>query len=145
MEHKSPALTVDAVVLAERQIVLVKRLNEPFQDFWALPGGFVEYGETVETAVKREVTEETGLHITLTSLIGVYSDPHRDPRGHVVSVAFLAMVDSGTLSGSSDASDARLFPLTRLPLLAFDHARIINDALALMDAPSHLAQSREQR
>ncbi len=145
MKHKSPALTVDAVVLAEEEIVLVKRQNEPFQGFWALPGGFVEYGETVETAVRREVVEETGLHITLTSLIGVYSDPHRDPRGHVVSVAFLATVGAGTLSRGSDASDARLWPLTRLPLLAFDHARIINDARKLIDAPLHLAQSREQR
>ncbi len=137
--RRSPALTVDAVIIADREIVLIKRQKEPFQDRWALPGGFVECGETVDAAVRREVAEETGLRIELKSLVGVYSDPHRDPRGHVVSIAFLAEINSGTLSGGSDASDARLWPLTALPALAFDHARIINDALKLMGAPSRLA------
>ncbi len=145
MKHKSPALTVDAVIIVDRDIVLVKRQNEPFQDFWALPGGFVEYGETVEAAVQREVAEETSLDIALLSLVGVYSDPRRDPRGHVVSIAFLAAVKSGTLSGGSDADDARLWPLTALPALAFDHARIVDDALKLRDVPSRLEQSRALR
>ena len=136
---RSPALTVDAVIIADREIVLIKRQKGPFQARWALPGGFVEYGETVDAAVRREVAEETGLRIELKSLIGVYSDPHRDPRGHVVSIAFLAEINSGTLSGGSDASEARLWPLTALPALAFDHARIISDALKLMGAPSRLA------
>ncbi len=142
MSRRSPALTVDAVIIADRKVVLIKRQNEPFQDFWALPGGFVEYGETVDAAVQREVAEETGLCVTLTSLVGVYSDPHRDPRGHVVSIAFLAEVSSGTLSGGSDANDARLWPFTALPNLAFDHARIIDDALKLIGVPSRLAESR---
>ncbi len=144
MGCRSPALTVDAAIIADRKVVLIKRQNEPFQDFWALPGGFVEYGETVDAAVQREVTEETGLYVTLTSLVGVYSDPRRDPRGHVVSIAFLAEVSSGTLSGGSDANDARLWPFTALPNLAFDHARIIDDALKLMGVPSRLAESRER-
>ncbi len=144
MGCRSPALTVDAAIIADRKVVLIKRQNEPFQDFWALPGGFVEYGETVDAAVQREVTEETGLYVTLTSLVGVYSDPRRDPRGHVVSIAFLAEVSSGTLSGGSDATDARLWPFTALPNLAFDHARIIDDALKLMGVPSRLAESRER-
>lgn len=137
--HKSPALTVDAVIIADREIVLIKRQKEPFKDYWALPGGFVEYGETVDAAVRREAAEETGLSIEPTSLVGVYSDPHRDPRGHVVSIAFLAEISSGTLSGGSDASEARLWPLMALPALAFDHARIIRDALKLKGAPSRLA------
>ncbi len=135
MKHKSPALTVDAVLVEDRTIVLIKRQKEPFQGSWALPGGFVEYGETVEAAVRREVVEETGLCIEPASLVGVYSDPHRDPRGHVVSIAFLAAISSGTLVGGSDASEARFWPLTALPALAFDHARIISDALKLIDAP----------
>ncbi|MGZ4904094.1 MAG: NUDIX domain-containing protein [Halobacteriota archaeon] len=139
MTRKSPALTVDAVIISDREVVLIKRQKEPFQDHWALPGGFVEYGETVDAAIRREVAEETGLCIELASLVGVYSDPHRDPRGHVVSIAFLAKINSGTLSGGSDASEARLWPLATLPALAFDHAHIINDALKLMGAPSRLA------
>ncbi len=136
MMHKSPALTVDAVILANREVVLIKRRNEPFRDQWALPGGFVEYGETVEAAVQREVAEETGLDVETTSLIGVYSDPHRDPRGHIISIAFLAEIHSGALLGGSDASKARFWPLTALPNLAFDHVRIVNDALKVINGPS---------
>ncbi len=145
MKHKSPALTVDAVLIKDGEIALIKRQNEPFQDHWALPGGFVEYGETVEHAVQREVAEETGLCVAPTLLVGVYSDPHRDPRGHVVSIAFLAAITSGTLAGGSDATEARLWPLAALPALAFDHARIISDALTLRGEPSHPARSRAQR
>ncbi len=139
MTHKSPALTVDAVIITDREIVLVKRAKEPFKDHWALPGGFVEYGETVYAAVQREVMEETGLRVEVKSLIGVYSDPHRDPRGHTVSIAFLAEINTGSLSGGSDAREACLWPLTALPPLAFDHARIIDDALKSMVSPSRRA------
>ena len=139
MTLKSPALTVDAVIITDREIVLVKRGKEPFKDHWALPGGFVEYGETVYAAIRREVAEETGLRVEVKSLIGVYSDPHRDPRGHTVSIAFLAEISTGILSGGSDAREARLWPLTALPPLAFDHARIIDDALKSMVSPSRRA------
>ena len=136
MVRKSPALTVDAVIRANKEVVLIKRRNEPFRDQWALPGGFVEYGETVEAAAQREVAEETGLDVETTSLIGVYSDPHRDPRGHIISIAFLAKIHSGALLGGSDASEVRFWPLMALPSLAFDHARIIHDALKLINVPS---------
>ncbi len=145
MEHKSPALTVDAVLIKDEEIVLIKRQNEPFKNHWALPGGFVEYGETVEHAAQREVVEETGLCVVPTLLIGVYSDPHRDPRGHVVSIAFLMSITSGTLAGGSDAIEARFWPLAALPDLAFDHARIISDALTRVDELSLPAQSRARR
>ncbi|MGZ4901932.1 MAG: NUDIX domain-containing protein [Halobacteriota archaeon] len=135
MTHKSPALTVDAVIITNREIVLIKRGKKPFKDHWALPGGFVEYGETVYAAMQREVVEETGLRVEIKSLVGVYSDPHRDPRGHVVSIVFLAEINAGILSGGSDAREARLWPLTELPPLAFDHARIIDDALKFMASP----------
>jgi 8-oxo-dGTP diphosphatase len=127
--HKSPALTVDAVIVKEEEIVLIRRKREPFRGQYALPGGFVEYGETVEAALLREVLEETGLVVQIESLVGVYSDPRRDPRGHVVSVAFTASVVEGALAGGSDAAATMLWDVTKLPPLAFDHAQIVRDAL----------------
>jgi 8-oxo-dGTP diphosphatase len=89
----------------------------------------VEYGETVEAALRREVFEETGLVVEVRSLVGVYSDPRRDPRGHVVSVAFTAAIVGGVLAGDSDAAKAMLWDITKLPPLAFDHGQIVQDAL----------------
>ena len=127
--HKNPALTVDAVIVKDGKIVLIKRKEEPFQGQYALPGGFVEYGETVEAALRREVLEETGLVVEVTSLVGIYSDPRRDPRGHVVTAAFAALIVSGALASGSDAAEATFWEITNLPPLAFDHAKIIQDAL----------------
>ena len=127
--HRNPALTVDAVIVKNKKILLIKRKQEPYRGQYALPGGFVEYGETVEAALQREVIEETGLVVKINSLVGVYSDPDRDPRGHVVSVAFAADIVGGTLAAGSDASDAMLWDITGLPPLAFDHAQIISDSL----------------
>jgi len=132
MQHKSPKLTVDAVILNGDSIVLVKRKNPPFQGMWALPGGFVEYGETVEEAVNREAKEETGLHVWVEKLIGVYSDPDRDPRGHTVSVVFFCKPLSSELRADSDAKEARYFNLSNLPQLAFDHIKVVGDALKLI-------------
>ena len=127
--HRNPALTVDAVIVKNKKILLIKRKQEPYRGQYALPGGFVEYGETVEAALQREVIEETGLVVKINSLVGVYSDPDRDPRGHVVSVAFAADIVGGTLAAGSDASDAMLWDIAGLPPLAFDHAQIISDSL----------------
>jgi len=124
----TPLLAVDAIILFREGIVLIKRYNPPYQGCYALPGGFVEVGETVEDAVRREAREETGLDLTLIELVGVYSDPRRDPRGHVVSVAYLAQ-GRGDLVSGSDARSAEIFPLQSLPPLAFDHEKIIGDAL----------------
>jgi 8-oxo-dGTP diphosphatase len=126
----TPLLAVDAVILFQDGIVLIKRDNSPFAGSFALPGGFVEVGETVEAAVVREAREETGLAIELLGLVGIYSDPARDPRGHVVSAAFLAL-GSGELVAGSDARSAQVFPLMDLPPLAFDHDKIIRDAAAM--------------
>lgn len=127
---KSPALTVDAVIRFEDgRIVLIKRGHDPFAGQWAIPGGLVEYGETVEQACVREAKEETGLDIRLDRLVGVYSDPGRDPRGHTVSVVYLATPTGGTLRADSDAADAVTFSDWRSLDLAFDHARILADAL----------------
>jgi len=127
--HKNPALTVDAVIVKDGKIVLIKRKEKPFQGQYALPGGFVEYGETVEAALRREVLEETGLAVDVSSLVGIYSDPHRDPRGHVVTAAFAAIIVNGVLASGSDAAEATFWEITNLPPLAFDHAKIIQDAL----------------
>lgn len=125
---ETPKLMVDVVIPAEGGIVLVRRGSEPFKGRWALPGGFVEVGETVEKAAIREAAEETGLVVELSRLVGVYSEPDRDPRGHNVSVAFLARPVGGELRASSDASEVAVLD-PRSVELAFDHARIIADAL----------------
>lgn len=128
----NPHLTVDAVILHEGRVLLIRRGRPPYEGTWALPGGFVDIGETVEAATVREAKEETGLDTVLDRLLGVYSDPARDPRGHTVSVTHLAHpapdADPETAKGGDDAAEARWFPLDELPALAFDHDRILADA-----------------
>jgi len=132
---KSPLLTVDTVVIEDSYILLIRRKNDPYRGFWALPGGFVEYGETVEDAAVRETKEETGIDVKLGNLVGVYSDPDRDPRGHTVTVCFLGIKLGGTVRSATDAEDARYFDLNEIKTLnlAFDHKRIIQDSLKLLD------------
>jgi 8-oxo-dGTP diphosphatase len=132
-EPKTPYLAVDGVVrLWEGErfkgIVLIERRYEPLG--YALPGGFVEVGETLEKAVLREVKEETGLDAQIVKLLGVYSEPNRDPRFHVVSVVFV--LDAyGEPKGGDDAKKAVVFPLEDLPFdkIVFDHAKILKDYL----------------
>jgi 8-oxo-dGTP diphosphatase len=124
---RTPLLTVDGVVVEDGAVLLIRRRNQPFAGQYALPGGFVDVGETVEAAVVREVQEETGLATAVERLLGVYSDPTRDPRGHTVSVTYFVRRLGGTLAGADDADDARFFPLDALPALAFDHAHILAD------------------
>jgi 8-oxo-dGTP diphosphatase len=125
---ETPKLMVDVVIPSDRGVVLIRRAAEPFAGRWALPGGFVEVGETVEEAADREAAEETGLAVEVARLVGVYSDPERDPRGHNVSVAFLARVLGGDLAAASDAAEVAVIEPGTVDL-AFDHARIIEDAL----------------
>ena len=127
--HRNPALAVDVAVIEGNKILLVKRGHPPHQGEWALPGGFVEYGETSETAAKREVQEETGIVIELSAILGVYSDPDRDPRGHTVSVVFVGKMVSGQLQGGDDAADAKWHSINDLheEQLAFDHGMIVQD------------------
>lgn len=125
---RTPSLAVDGVVVRGGQVLLVERANLPFRGSWALPGGFVEVGETTEAAVVREVREETGLRTQVLGILGVYSDPGRDGRGHVVSVVYRLSPKGGRVNGGSDARQAAWWPLRDLPPLAFDHARIVDDA-----------------
>jgi 8-oxo-dGTP diphosphatase len=126
----TPKLMVDVVIPAEEGVVLIRRGSDPFEGQWALPGGFVEVGETVEEAAVREAAEETGLAVEVARLVGVYSEPDRDPRGHNVSVAFLARVLSGQLAAATDAAEVSVLDPGSVDL-AFDHRRIIDDALSL--------------
>lgn len=126
-KYKSPSLVVDIIVARRRSILLVKRGKPPFEGCWALPGGFVEVGETVEQAALRELEEETAIKGIGARQIAVYSDPARDPRGHVVSVALWATepIEEVAPKGGDDAAVAAFHDLDALPPLAFDHALII--------------------
>ena len=133
MPIKTPLLTVDIIIRsrAAAGVVLIRRKNPPHG--WALPGGFVDVGETVENAAIREAFEETQLRVRLAGQFHVYSDPARDPRGHTVSVVFVADAD-GLPTGADDASEARIFPLDALPEpIVFDHGRILADYKSRQD------------
>jgi 8-oxo-dGTP diphosphatase len=127
MIRKRLSITVDAVILKENKIVLIKRRNAPFKEYYALPGGFVDYGEKVEDAVIREVKEETGLKTKIEKLVGVYSAPDRDPRGHTITIVYKLNITGGKLRSGDDAKEIGLFALDKLPKLAFDHEEIIGD------------------
>jgi 8-oxo-dGTP diphosphatase len=127
MAYQNPKPTVDAAIVDSGKIVLIKRVNPPFKDCWALPGGFVDVGETVEAACVREAKEETSLDVEILRLVGVYSDPKRDPRGHTVGIVFLCKACGGVLKAADDAKEAGWFDLNGLPKLAFDHERIVSD------------------
>jgi 8-oxo-dGTP diphosphatase len=137
MERKTPYLVADAFVIKNKEILLVRREKkpfEPFEGYWALPGGFVERGEILKKAVAREVLEETGLKVVPHEIIGIYDDPKRDPRGHMVSVVFLCSVKGGRLKPQlEEVSDVRFFSSQEIRKLkiAFDHRKIIGDALKL--------------
>lgn len=126
--HRNPYPTVDIIIEYQQGIVLIYRRNPPYG--WALPGGFVDYGETLEQAATREAKEETNLEVEIMSLLGCYSDPSRDPRFHTISAVFIAK-GKGILKAKDDAAQARVFPLEKIPWneLVFDHAQILRDYL----------------
>ena len=126
--YRNPVPTVDIIIEIDGKIVLIERKNSPYG--WAIPGGFVDYGETVETAAVREAKEETSLDVKLVSLLGVYSDPNRDARVHTISTVYIAK-GKGTPCAADDAKSLQLFEIDNLPSeLAFDHRLILDDYLA---------------
>jgi 8-oxo-dGTP diphosphatase len=129
MAYRNPAPTVDIIVemrdRPDRPIVLIERLHEPFG--WAIPGGFIDYGEAAEIAGKREAMEEIGLEIELVELLGVYSDPERDPRQHTMSVVYIATA-TGDPKAGDDAKQVHIVNLWEIPAnLCFDHGKILAD------------------
>lgn len=129
---KTPLLTVDCVILdSEGRLLLVRRMNPPFKGQLCLPGGFVDIGETVEAAARRELLEETGVKVRKITLVGVYSDPNRDPRGHTCSAAFFARVVRAKARAGSDAAEVVWSDTPLREKLGFDHQRIVADALKL--------------
>jgi 8-oxo-dGTP diphosphatase len=137
-EYPRPMVTVDTIIFKHniKKILLIKRKNPPYQNRWALPGGFINMDEELKTAAMRELEEETGITIRAENLIqlGAYGKPGRDPRGRTISVVFIGNIDNETNAdqrpkGGDDAALAQFFKITDLPVLAFDHAEIIKDAL----------------
>ena len=129
------AVTVDSVVFCKAnnqfKVLLIQRKKDPFKDEWALPGGFVNEGENLETAAKRELYEETGVKVESMEQVQAFGEPGRDPRGHTISIAFLSRIFcEEDLKPSDDAKDAKWFEVDKLPTmkLAFDHDEIINVA-----------------
>ncbi len=130
-EYRNPVPTVDIIIRVKtgegdyEGIVLVSRKNPPYG--WALPGGFVDYGESLEEAAVREAREETSLHVVLERQFHTYSDPARDPRQHTITTVFIARAE-GVPEGADDAIEARIFTADSIPKgLVFDHGRIIDD------------------
>lgn len=141
--YRNPALTVDGVVLHRQpqgmagdsfSVLLIERGQEPFKGRYALPGGFVEYGEDIDDAIDREIEEETGLTGLPFRQFRTFGTPGRDPRGHTVSVVYVAVIigEAPAVVGGDDAASADWFPVNRLPDLAFDHSRILSRALGTL-------------
>ncbi len=132
--YKNPLPTVDIIIETMGGIILIERKNKPFG--WAIPGGFVDYDESLEQAAVREALEETGLHVELTNQFHTYSDPGRDPRHHTISTVFVASADGPPIAGD-DAGQAKIFTETTLPGLAFDHAAILADYFSYKKRQTH--------
>lgn len=130
-EYKNPIPTVDAIIQKSNSILLVKRSKDPYKNQFALPGGFVNEGETIEEAIKREVYEETSLEVHPIDILGVYSDPKRDPRGHIMTVVFIVLIVRGNPSAGDDAKEISWIPIEKISdiKVAFDHKLVIHDYL----------------
>jgi 8-oxo-dGTP diphosphatase len=132
-EYARPAVTVDIVVVTREKkprVLLIRRKHEPYAGCWALPGGFVDEGETLVQAARRELHEETGLKLSRLEQLFTFGDPGRDPRGWTVSVAFISRFDAKKVKAvaADDAAEVGWHPLDRLPALAFDHRTILRNA-----------------
>ncbi len=134
-DYPQPSVTVDVVVFTihdnELKVLLVRRGNEPFKGKWAIPGGFVDMNESLETAAKRELEEETGVKNVYLEQLYTFGEPKRDPRGRVITVAYMALTNFKEIKihAASDAADAQMFSVSKLPPLAFDHKQVLEYAL----------------
>ena len=132
-KYPHPAVTADCVVFNKGEnlisVLLIKRKNEPYKDCWAFPGGFVNIDESAEDAAIRELKEETGLVVSKLEQLKAYSNPNRDPRERVITIAFIAESPIKEVKGGDDAKEARWFDISNLPILAFDHSTILQDAV----------------
>jgi 8-oxo-dGTP diphosphatase len=145
--YKKPSLSVDVIVTDGERVVLIKRGRDPFKGSWAIPGGFVEYRETVENAAIRELSEETGLYAELVDILGVYSSPDRDPRGHTISTVFIAQYSKGEPRGADDADEASWFKISEVKPdnLAFDHGLILSDFKRYLQKRGSFWSARNRR
>lgn len=121
----------DGVIIENQRILLIKRAAEPFKGEWAVPGGRIENNESAEQCLKREMKEETGLDVEPITLVGIYSNPNRDPRG-IIAAVYLCKIISGIPKAGDDASEAKWFELNDLPKLASDHGKMVKDALRML-------------
>lgn len=134
-DYEQPSVTTDIVIFSivedALKVLLIKRGTDPFIDQWALPGGFVRMGEDLEDSAKRELAEETGVKEVYLEQLYTFGDVNRDPRGRVITVAYMALVNSGSinLKASTDAKDVKWFDIKSLPKLAFDHKKILDYAI----------------
>ena len=128
-KYPRPAVTVDTILISKQNsVLLIQRSDEPFKGKWALPGGFIELDESLETACHRELEEETGLKVKQLTQFKAYGAVDRDPRGRTISVIFYSFQDEESIPmAGDDAANAQWFPLTQLPELAFDHQLIIDE------------------
>ncbi len=133
-KYPHPAVTVDAIVFAfsgeGKEVLLIQRKHPPFQGQWAFPGGFLDSNETLEQAIRRELQEETGLVLDSLKQFKTFSDLERDTRGRTISTVFVSVIDKKmAVKASDDALSAKWFPLSNLPILAFDHKEILREAV----------------
>lgn len=143
-EGKRPTVACDTVVFTVKDgvlcVLLVVRGNDPYKGMYALPGGFLEWGESCEQGARRELMEETGLEVGVLELVGVFSEPGRDPRGTIVSVEYLAVVEpeKAVIQAGDDAAEAQWVAVEKVPKLAFDHSEVFDAAKALLESKNEL-------
>ncbi|MFL6372267.1 MAG: NUDIX domain-containing protein [Nitrososphaera sp.] len=128
-QYRNPTPTVDVILERDSKVLMIRRKKDPFKDLLALPGGFVNEGETVEDAMRREAMEETSLEVHPIEILGVYSDPMRDPRKHIVTIVFVGIIVDGEIRAGDDAACIEWILLSEIgrQQLAFDHAQIVRD------------------